>query len=244
MGKRAAPENRPQSYVFIVTYGRSGSTLLQNMLNAIPGYQIRGENNNALLPLAQSWKTVRESEQMRALHCSQIETDPSHPWYGAEKVNPFAYGQALANTFSRTVLRPDPGIRVSGFKEIRYHVHPGAFRTYMDFIMTCFRKPRLIFNTRDHDSVARSGWWAEQESERVRRVLSDTEAMFAACRETYPHRSLAMHYDDYTGNPEAFRALFDFLGEPYDREMVERVLGTRLGHLKRTPEDTPATGSE
>ena len=32
--------------VNIVTYGRSGSTLLMGLLNAIDGYRIRGENFN------------------------------------------------------------------------------------------------------------------------------------------------------------------------------------------------------
>ena len=35
-------------YIFIVTYGRSGSTLLQGILNSIPGYLVRGENRQAL----------------------------------------------------------------------------------------------------------------------------------------------------------------------------------------------------
>src|SRR5688572_1085508 len=34
-------------HLFIVTYGRSGSTLLQGVLNSIPGYLIRGENDGA-----------------------------------------------------------------------------------------------------------------------------------------------------------------------------------------------------
>ena len=31
-----------------MTYGRSGSTLVQGLLNSIPGYLIRGENSAAL----------------------------------------------------------------------------------------------------------------------------------------------------------------------------------------------------
>ncbi len=44
-----APEGL--GYLFIVTYGRSGSTLLQGILNSIPGYLIRGENRAALFHL-------------------------------------------------------------------------------------------------------------------------------------------------------------------------------------------------
>src|SRR5262245_42168913 len=36
------------SYVFVMTYGRSGSTLLMGLLNTLPGYLIRGENDDAM----------------------------------------------------------------------------------------------------------------------------------------------------------------------------------------------------
>lgn len=228
----ATKPGQPDAYVFIVTYGRSGSTLLQNMLNGIPGYQIRGENNNALLHLARSWRAVAQSSQMRALHRSKRETDPTHPWFGAEKVNPHAYGQALANTFIRTVLRPGPGVRVSGFKEIRFHNHPESFRAYLNFIRQFFPQARFVFNTRNHDSVARSGWWADKEPDEVRRILEAAETLFTGYQKAFPDCCLAMHYDDYVGQPEAFRPLFEFLGEPYEAQMVEQVLGTRLDHLK------------
>jgi len=32
-------------YVFVVTYGRSGSTLMQGLLNALPGVLVRGESS-------------------------------------------------------------------------------------------------------------------------------------------------------------------------------------------------------
>ena len=39
---------RRYNFVFIFTYGRSGSTLLMGLLNSLPHYCIRGENNNLL----------------------------------------------------------------------------------------------------------------------------------------------------------------------------------------------------
>ena len=38
----------PVDHVFVMTYGRSGSTLLMGLLNSIPGYLIRGENRHAM----------------------------------------------------------------------------------------------------------------------------------------------------------------------------------------------------
>ncbi len=44
---RQEPSSDP-GVVFVVTYGRSGSTLLTGILNSIPGFLIRGENRDAV----------------------------------------------------------------------------------------------------------------------------------------------------------------------------------------------------
>ncbi len=43
--------NSLKGAIFIVCYGRSGSTLLTRVINTIPGACIRGENANALMHL-------------------------------------------------------------------------------------------------------------------------------------------------------------------------------------------------
>lgn len=52
-GDAARPARQPLGYLFVVTYGRSGSTLVQGLLNSIPGYLIRGENRGVLYRLYQ-----------------------------------------------------------------------------------------------------------------------------------------------------------------------------------------------
>ena len=224
-----APED---GYVFIVTYGRSGSTLLQNLLNSIPGYCIRGENNNTLYHLARAWNTVAQAKEMQGLRKRGEPSAQIHPWYGAELTRPERYARSLANDFVREILCPPPGTRVAGFKEIRFHHDAKFFRRYMDFMRRFFPKARFVFNTRDHAAVARSGWWAEKDPEEVAARLRRAEALYDAYVEAWPQISLRLRYEDYNGNPEGMRPLFDFLGEPFDEEMAARVLGQRLQHMK------------
>ncbi|MBU2963469.1 sulfotransferase [Citreicella sp. C3M06] len=222
----------PGGYVFIVTYGRSGSTLLQNILNAIPGYQIRGENNHAIQPLAQSWAAVNSSEPMRGARKAGVPTPPEDPFYGAEKIDPDTWGQALADTFVREVLHPDPGTRVSGFKEIRFHLRPGLFAPTLHFIRRFLPQSRFVFNTRDHAAVGRSGWWAKMDPEAVRKELETAEKLFAAYATKHPRVCHRVHYDTYVSAPETLKALFDFLGEEMKPDVIERVLGTPLDHAR------------
>src|SRR3954464_1127587 len=53
--KTSQPDRDLPGFVFVVTYGRSGSTLVQGLLNALPGTLVRGENNFYILPLFQAW---------------------------------------------------------------------------------------------------------------------------------------------------------------------------------------------
>ncbi|WP_212525596.1 sulfotransferase [Actibacterium sp. MT2.3-13A] len=217
-------------HVFIVTYGRSGSTLLQNLLNSIPGYCIRGENNNTLYHMARAWEAVSASEEMRGQRRSGQPTTREHPWYGAELVDPDVLGRDLAETFRRDVLRSPPGTRVAGFKEIRFHLAGAHTGAYLDFIERFFPGSRFVFNTRDHAAVARSGWWASMEPAAVKRELETAEKVFARMRDRLGDRALALHYDDYVGRPQALKPLFDFLDEPFDAARVAQVIQRRLTH--------------
>ena len=228
----------PEGHLFIVTYGRSGSTLLQSLLNSIDGYCIRGENYAALMHLCRAWEVIADGEAMRGHRTDGAPTGPDHPWYGAELVDPEALGHALAGVFTREVLRPPPGTRIAGFKEIRFRVFRAQLERYVDFLTRFFPGARFIFNTRDHDAVARSGWWAQMPAEQVRRKLAGAEEGFARMRAVLdPARHITLHYDDYAGRPEALRPLFDWLGEPFDAARVGRVIERRLTHS-----GTPAQG--
>lgn len=227
-----AQTGMPARHVFIVTYGRSGSTLLQNLLNSLPGYRIRGENNNALFHIARAWHAIDSAPPMRGMRAAGEVSDQTHPWYGAEAVDPQALGAALARTFSAEVLRPDPEVTVSGFKEIRFHLQPAFFPTYLDFIRRFFPGSRFVINTRDHAAVARSGWFARRPAAEVDATLTRADTLFEAYRAAHPEICHHVHYDDYVAEPERLRGLFDFLGEAWDADVVARVMNTRLDHAR------------
>ena len=80
----------------------------------------------------------------------------------------------MADVFTREVLHLPKGVRVGGFKEIRFHTQPTLFRPCMQFIRTFFPKARFVFNTRSHAAVAKSGWWADMHEARVYQAVSYT----------------------------------------------------------------------
>lgn len=226
------PPVRVDGYVFVVTYGRSGSTLIQSLLNTCPGYCIRGENADALGPIAKSWAHVKDNANLANLARNQTVTAPDHPWFGGQSISPRRFGHALARAFVREVLRPPPGTRVLGFKEIRWGAQPGSVATSLRFLRTFFRNPKFIFNTRDHDQVARSAWWAAEPEDEVRARLVAWEEDYAAFLAAHPDLGLRVHYNDYVADHDALRPMFDFLGEGFDADTVARVMARPLTHAK------------
>ncbi|MCF1504916.1 sulfotransferase [Afifella sp. H1R] len=216
-----------EKFIVIVTYGRSGSTLLQTALQTIPGAMIRGENNNLLYPLFRAWKRAHNTRY------NQGQTPiPAHgPWYGADEIVPRRFGEELAGLFVREILKPTPQTRVLGFKEIRFHdAEPGEMPEFLDFIREFFPPCRLIFNTRRAADVARSSWWKDVETEKVMEMVEDLDRQYADYVAAHSDTSFLVRYDDYVKDRASLRALFDFLGEAYDEAAVEAAFGHRLPH--------------
>ena len=122
MTETAEPSDRAlldcYRYVFVVSYGRSGSTLLQSAINSTPGTQLRGENCNILYSLYRAVASAELTILGRARHPEPRR--PDHPWFGFNEIVAERFESTLLNAFVRDVLVPDPATKVTGFKEILY----------------------------------------------------------------------------------------------------------------------------
>lgn len=216
-----------EGYVFVVTYGRSGSTLVQTLLQSINGYFIRGENANSLLPLFRSASRIATA---RAKHgCREIEQ--KGPWYGINRVDPDRYAKKLIDVFVDEILQPPEDARVIGFKEIRVHEANGSeFERYLDFIATHLAPAKFIFNKRNWEDVAKSGWWKNCDADMVKEIVEEADDLYAQYVEKHPEHCFVAQYEDYVGKPDYWRAMFEFLGEAYDPVTVQKLCDRQLKH--------------
>jgi len=223
-----------QNHVFIVTYGRSGSTVLQRILQSIDGYFIRGENNNTLFPLFLAYRRAFEARHGHG----NSDHHASDPWYGANNIDPETFAQNLVELFVRDIVQPPTSARVVGFKEIRFHeAGEDLFEPYLDFIAANFPASKFIFNMRRWQDVAKSSWWATMDPSRVRAIIEDADKMYTNYAAKHPETSLVMQYESFVGNPDAFAPLFAFLGEPYKPDDVAELLGDRLLHARNVGQE-------
>lgn len=216
-----------EGFVFIVTYGRSGSTLLQTILQSINGYCIRGENNNVLWPLYQSVCALADA---RADH-GHRPMAPHEPWFGIDQVDAERYARRVVDLFLEEVIQPPEDARVLGFKEIRFH-RAGAdrFEPFLNFIASHMAPAKFIFNCRPWQQVARSGWWQDCDEVMVRDLVETADALYADYAAKHPAHCFIARYDDYSGNPDYWRDLFEFLGEPFDPDRIRALSERKLTH--------------
>jgi hypothetical protein len=206
-------------YLFVVTYGRSGSTLLMGLLNSIPGYLIRGENWDALRHLFRFHRTL--SEGSRRWEPGRLR-QRTHPFFGA---GDFPIRKSLEGTrrlVLDTVLRPKDDTRVTGFKEIRWYGDDVG--EYVEWLREVFPGARFVVNTRDHAEVRRSGWWAKHPEHAEQ--LPAIEERILVLAGSLGEAAYRVHYNDYVADLTVLRGLFDWLGEPFDEAAVRSVLET------------------
>ena len=215
------PEDRALGHVFIVTYGRSGSTLLLGVLNSIPGYLIRGENDGAVYHLHQFHSSC-VGKKRRLRRRFELPLDSTNPHFGLDDFPAKVSIRMLRRLVTTTVLRPQHDTRVTGFKEIRWYQED--LPDYVAFLRELFPDARFVINTRDHDAVLRSGWWPDKPQDgRLQRMEAAILALAASLGDAAYH----VHFDDYTADPTVLRGLFDWLGEEWDEARVRAVLGVR-----------------
>lgn len=209
-------------YVFVVSYGRSGSTLLMGLLNALPGYRIRGENYNTLYRLYQADAAVTKA---RDKFSGSDHLLPQSSWYGAPRMREHAYRAALVGAFVENVLRPEPGDRVIGFKEIRYTpLHMTDLAEYLAFLGAAFPGCRIVINHRDPAAVARSAWWPNVRDAEQKVRAADERLLAIPADDRHFH----FFYDAIDDGLDNIRELHRFLGEEFDEAAVRAVLGTRF----------------
>ena len=215
------PRERPDlGYLFVVTYGRSGSTLLMGLLNSIPGYLVRGENWDALHHLFRFHRTLAEGS--RRWEPARLR-QRTHPFFGAGDFPVRKSLEGIRELVLDTVLRPKDDTRVTGFKEIRWY-HDDV-EEYVAWLREVFPGARFVVNTRDQEEVRRSGWWAKRPENAE--TLPGIETRILALAEDLGDAAYRVHYNAYVADPAVLRGLFEWLGEAYDEATVRAVLETR-----------------
>jgi hypothetical protein len=213
---------QPLGYLFIVAYGRSGSTLLQGLLDTIPGYLIRGENRGVLYRLYQYYSALEKAREEFGRTDALTSRDS---WYGIDEYSGSLAIARLRSLMLDTLLKPAADTRVVGFKEIRWFYDD--WDSYLEFVQEVFPGARFVINTRDHEAVANSQWWGKRPKSEVLKLLAGYEKQLDQVAAKLGAAAYRVHYDDYVADPGSLRGLFEWLGEPFDDAAVAGTMAVK-----------------
>lgn len=215
-----------KQFLFVITYGRSGSTLLMGFLNSIPGYKIIGENNDAynyLMSFYEAMLTAKAANDNceRNFDCYKTQ----NPWW-----NDFDEEQLKQDIrqLANNLISPEGEAKVIGFKEIRYISHTNDLESYLNwlyYITNC----RFIFLTRNKDDVVKSEWWGDGDPEtQIERIDIFEQRIFNYIAD---HNFQSWHHITYEQMCNgAVKGLFDWLGETISEEKIREILATPYGY--------------
>lgn len=223
--------------LYVLTYGRSGSTLLTGYLSMLPGIDLRGENYLYMLPFAQSDERMLALSQLR--YADRHKT--SSPWYGSQQSSYPRYRRQLRKLLLDQLypLRPIP--KTLGFKEIRwwYRLSPDRFEQDLTWLLDLFPRGGVVVLTRDLEKVFSGAWWAEMSDDERRNAQAQLQQFETLAKEyvaNFPDRAIHVTYEGFTSDPGMARELTEFLGLGFRERIWRKALGTRFSYPSQRPQ--------
>ncbi|MBN2700260.1 MAG: sulfotransferase [Methylothermaceae bacterium] len=216
--------------ILIITYGRTGSTLLMGLLNAIPGVLIRGENMNICVGLYQAWQSLLAVDKHLS-KTGQLDNSrhSTHPFFGGAELDKRKFIRDARNLIEKQLVpHSKKDVHCWGFKEVRYLPHSlgGAahLSSYLEFLNILMPAPAFLILTRDHAAVLDSGFWKNRtDKEAIRKQMSDFETETLAWMK-HRQNAFLIDYQDVIANNERLKMLYDFIGVSYCAQTVRRIL--------------------
>jgi hypothetical protein len=211
-------------FLLVMTYGRSGSTLLMGILNTLPGSRVTGENLNTLYFIYRAIESARLTKRK----FGKFHTTPQSAWHGADEINVKSFRKNLLNAFYKDVLGKTGFETVLGFKEIGYGADSMSDKDIdglVQFALKHIPRCTLVINTRDLNDTANSAWHAKTAA--PREYLQSFENRLLGFRDKYPEQTIHVHYDDYVKDPAVLVEAFAKHGFELDITKVRDVLAVK-----------------
>ena len=195
-------------HLFVVTFGRSGSTLVQGLLNALPGTLVRGENGFFLRALFHSHEALARTKNKWS-DASELK-GPASAFYGAEELDLPAYRAGIRDLVEQQLVggQGRQELRTVGFKEVLWHeVTEAETDRFLAFMDAVFPRARYVLHRRrNHEDVLVSGFWKRWDPKRAEDALLRVERFQEELAVGREDRTCWTTYEDLTSPDPAVAA--------------------------------------
>lgn len=217
--------------MLVVSYGRTGSTLVQGLLNTLPRSIVRGEHGLYLLPFFRAYHDLVSFRDKHLRHNPQLTYSA---FYGLDLVRPVAFVRSARQLVHQSLLG-DVRLRdvdVLGFKEVQwYRVREDEIEPFFEYVDRVLPDVRYVLNHRPIEQTLDSGFWVGRDRHVVMRRIERVLLVQQHLRETRPDRCLDLPFAALTDtDPEArdtmLRGLATFVSGSCDDDLLEAMRAT------------------
>lgn len=215
--------------LFIIAQKRTGSTLLQRIINQIPGFSISGENGGAFIHLAKFYRQllIIPSKNITIQSFTEGETTTKPSW-----LNPWIHHTENIRENLRAMMEEMyavQGSHVWGFKEIRYGRFGEPYNEFVEqisFLRDLFPTCKLLFLTRKMESLIDSNLkrppkGIKLSDEEITRLLRLQFSHFQKYLDEYPGNTFLLSFEDILSQKPLFREkMFEFLEVPLKEDYL------------------------
>lgn len=254
------PSGASLGCVVVVTYGRSGSTLAQGLLNALPRTVVRGENGMYPLHLfraAESAVSFAEKQLVGHPGWKRLARRSHSAFFGTHllRMDRFVESSRVLMTDLLVGNLDRGGLDRIGFKEVRWHeLRPRETEAFFVWLEACFPGTRYVLNSRDVADVVTSGFWRRRPQDKAERDISRVMDVQQHLRDTRPDRVFDLRYESVTGDDAVaerqLRGLAEFVLGSCSEEVLSDLRATlEVGHgpfpfgRSKAADDRPGAGS-
>ena len=212
-------------YLINMSIGRSGSTLMNGILNSFSGVLMRGENHFYMEHLSRAHRSLKKTCEME-----NIESITS-PFFGGDEFNLTQWFDIQRVATEKLLLgsKKKADVRILGFKEIRFiELGMDEIVDHLQFLDLLLPNFKIIFHQRDLYQISTSGWWAEYETSELMSKFRDYENYLLLILETqFSERYLVTKYESVLENPKTMvDQLSEFLGVTPNLHEVHQAIST------------------
>ena len=240
------PVSAAANPLIILSCGRSGSTLIQRILNTCEKWSISGENYGAIEDLLLFYHKLLTSKQYVPQDNSGFLT---YEKCVANNIKPCWYNtyhleavKVMLQLLIVNMFNPNGKFRVWGFKEIRFGIQEACsgdlfedrpvftrnregMETIIGLMRSLFPNLKVIVNTRNVNDISKSAWFKDHESKTRIQAQQDLLVSYATQHSDFCY---VIDYSQVCKNDDELRDLFVWLHEPYNQSAVAVVLKCNL----------------
>jgi LPS sulfotransferase NodH len=227
-------------FIVVVAIGRSGSTLVQGMLNGLPRTLIRGESHFFSRHLYEAHAAISRTFGSHG-QLPGSSRSPTGAWFGAHQLDPDSAARDLGGVLRRQLRGAEAseergGPVTLGFKDIQWaQLELDRVSGFMEFLERAVGRVGWVLHRRGLDEVRKSGWWMRA---RETTVVKQFDGVAAVQHEIRRHSSpgdfLDSDYEELRDDPQAWiTKLIDWAGLSKSEALMSALLA--VGQTRHGP---------